>query len=178
MNVFQVQVEVIQKRQKEKKAMMNAVKKYQKGWLLSFIFPFPQNQSFSFSQRIWGKLQGQSHMHLGFMVGWLHNVMRLHWVDACKHFLLVLTTYMHFDYWLLVAIGWKICLYSTYFKPTFFFMLYDLQIFFKVWPTNWTSWMETKSPLQELTRKIKRQMWPKKGKILRVPTSSIGSSAT
>lgn len=28
---FQVQIEVIQKRQKEKKAMMNAVKKYQKG---------------------------------------------------------------------------------------------------------------------------------------------------
>jgi hypothetical protein len=31
LNVFQVQVEVIQKRQKEKKDMMNAVKKYQKG---------------------------------------------------------------------------------------------------------------------------------------------------
>ena len=31
LNMFQVQVEVIQKRQKEKKAMMNAVKKYQKG---------------------------------------------------------------------------------------------------------------------------------------------------
>ena len=30
-HLFQVQVEVIQKRQKEKKAMMNAVKKYQKG---------------------------------------------------------------------------------------------------------------------------------------------------
>lgn len=39
----QVQVEVIQKRQKEKKAMMNAVKKYQKGegffvfWNMTFI---------------------------------------------------------------------------------------------------------------------------------------------
>lgn len=31
LNVCQVQIEVIQKRQKEKKAMMNAVKKYQKG---------------------------------------------------------------------------------------------------------------------------------------------------
>lgn len=28
---FQVQIEVMQKRQKEKKAMMSAVKKYQKG---------------------------------------------------------------------------------------------------------------------------------------------------
>lgn len=32
----QVQVEVIQKRQKEKKAMMNAVKKYQKGGIFGF----------------------------------------------------------------------------------------------------------------------------------------------
>lgn len=30
---YQVQIEVIQKRQKEKKAMMSAVKKYQKGYL-------------------------------------------------------------------------------------------------------------------------------------------------
>ena len=33
----QVQVEVIQKRQKEKKAMMNAVKKYQKGEVFLFF---------------------------------------------------------------------------------------------------------------------------------------------
>lgn len=35
-DVCQVQVEVIQKRQKEKKAMMNAVKKYQKGGIFGF----------------------------------------------------------------------------------------------------------------------------------------------
>lgn len=35
-NVCQVQIEVIQKRQKEKKAMMSAVKKYQKGDLIQF----------------------------------------------------------------------------------------------------------------------------------------------
>lgn len=37
---FQVQIEVMQKRQKEKTAMMNAVKKYQKGNISHFlIFP-------------------------------------------------------------------------------------------------------------------------------------------
>lgn len=34
---FQVQIEVLQKRQKEKKAMMNAVKKYQKGNISVFL---------------------------------------------------------------------------------------------------------------------------------------------
>lgn len=39
---FQVQIEVIQKRQKEKKAMMNAVKKYQKGNISIFITLLPK----------------------------------------------------------------------------------------------------------------------------------------
>lgn len=38
LNVCQVQIEVIQKRQKEKKAMMSAVKKYQKGDFFIYFF--------------------------------------------------------------------------------------------------------------------------------------------
>lgn len=38
---FQVQIEVMQKRQKEKTAMMNAVKKYQKGNISHFLM-FPK----------------------------------------------------------------------------------------------------------------------------------------